>query len=113
MLPEVRKLLFDILEAGKDIEAFVQALDYGQYLADRMVQSAVERKFEIIGEALNRLKYRDDEVLAAIPEHSRIIGFRNVISHGYDTIEPELVWDAVQNHLPALRGVVEGLLGDS
>ena len=53
MLPEVRKLLFDVLEAGTDVKSFVQALDYAQYLANRMVQAAVERKFEIIGEALN------------------------------------------------------------
>lgn len=78
-----------------------------------MVQAAVERKFEIIGEALNRLKHLDETVLAAIPQHGRIIGFRNVITHGYDAIEPELVWDAIQNHLPALGRVVEELLSDS
>jgi uncharacterized protein with HEPN domain len=48
--------------------------------------------------------------LTAIPQHERIIGFRNIISHGYDVIDPELVWDAIQNHLPVLKGVVEDLL---
>ena len=113
MPPEVRKLLFDVLEAGTDVKSFVQALDYAQYLANRMVQAAVGRKFEIIGEALNRLEHLDDKVVAAIPEHGRIIGFRNIISHGYDAVEPELVWDAVENHLPALMEVVGELLGDS
>jgi uncharacterized protein with HEPN domain len=70
----------------------------------------VERKFEIIGEALNRIKRLDKGLLVAIPQHERIIGFRNVISHGYDVIAPELVWDAIQNHLPVLRGMVEELL---
>ena len=113
MPPEVQKLLFDVLQATRDIQEFVRGLAYTQYVADTMVQAAVERKFEIIGEALNRLKHLDDAVLTAIPEHSRIIGFRNVISHGYDAIEPELVWDAIHNHLPALRQVVEALLSDS
>jgi uncharacterized protein with HEPN domain len=113
MRPEVRKLLFDILEAAKDIRLFVHDLEYAQYVTDKMVQAAVERKFEVIGEALNRLKHLDDSVLATIPEHARIISFRNIISHGYDVVEPELVWDAVQNHLSALRHVVETLLSDA
>jgi uncharacterized protein with HEPN domain len=113
MRPEVRKLLFDVLEATRDIQGFVHGLEYTQYVADKMVQAAVERKFQIIGEALNRLKHLDDTVLTSIPEHGRIISFRNVISHGYDVIEPELVWDAIQNHLPALKQVAEGLLGEA
>ncbi|MHC4520195.1 MAG: HepT-like ribonuclease domain-containing protein [Planctomycetota bacterium] len=113
MRPEVRKLLFDALEAAREIQEFVQALDRAQYVANRMVQAAVERKFEIIGEALNRVKHLDDDVLTAIPEHGRIIGFRNIISHGYDTIEPELVWDAIENHLPSLKRVLEALLSDA
>lgn len=113
MRPEVRKLLFDVLEASKDIQEFAGGLEYTQYVASKMIQAAVERKFEIIGEALNRLKPLDDTVLADIPEHNRVIGFRNVISHGYDVIEPELVWDAIQNHLPALRSVVERFLNDA
>lgn len=113
MPPEVQKLLFDVLEAAKDTQAFVHDLEYKQYVADKMVQAAVERKFEVIGEALNRLKHLDETVLAAIPQHRRIIGFRNVITHGYDAIEPELVWDAIQNHLPTLKQAIEALLGDA
>jgi uncharacterized protein with HEPN domain len=110
MQHEVRKHLFDIAQAASDIQEFTRDLTYAQYLADTKTQAAVERKFEIIGEALNRIKRLDKDLLAAIPQHERIIAFRNVISHGYDIIAAELVWDAVQNHLPGLRGMVEDLL---
>jgi uncharacterized protein with HEPN domain len=96
--------------AAGDIQEFTRGLTYAQYRADTKTQAAVERKFEIIGEALNRIKRLDKDLVAAIPEHERIISFRNIISHGYDVIDPELVWDAIQNHLSVLKGVVESLL---
>lgn len=73
-------------------------------------RAAVERKFEIIGEALNRLYREDDEALSQIRDYQRIIGFRNILAHGYDAIDQHLVWDAVQNHLPLLREDVERLI---
>jgi uncharacterized protein with HEPN domain len=110
MQDEVRTYLFDVLQAAKDIQEFTRGLTYVQYIADAKTQAAVERKFEVIGEALNRIKRLDKAVEATIPDHERIIGFRNVISHGYDVVDPELVWDAIQNHLSALMQVVESLL---
>jgi uncharacterized protein with HEPN domain len=107
---DVKKYLFDILNAAKNIEEYTCGLEYTDYLADSQVQAAVERKFEIIGEALNRIKRLDSRVLESISEHQRIIGFRNVITHGYDALDTELVWDAVRNHLPTLIKQVEQLL---
>jgi uncharacterized protein with HEPN domain len=109
---ETKKYLYDILEATENIEEYTSGLTYREYLADSMIQAAVERKFEIIGEALNRIKKLDSTVLNAISEHQRIVGFRNVISHGYDSIDTDLVWDAVQNHLPALKQQIKQLLND-
>jgi len=79
-------------------------------MTDARTQAAVERKFEVIGEALNRIRRLDDSFVVTIPEYERIIGFRNVISHGYDIVDPEIVWDAVRNHLPGLHHKVERLL---
>ncbi|MCX5638406.1 MAG: DUF86 domain-containing protein [Planctomycetota bacterium] len=107
---DVKKYLFDILDAAKNIEEYTRGFEYTGYLADSQVQAAVERKFEIIGEALNRIKKLDASVLESISEHQRIIGFRNVITHGYDSLDTELVWDAVRNHLPMLIKQVEQLL---
>jgi uncharacterized protein with HEPN domain len=77
---EVKKCLFDILEASKSIEEYASGLEYRDYLADGMLQAAVERKFEVIGEALNRIKKLDRSILGRISEHERIIGFRNLDS---------------------------------
>jgi uncharacterized protein with HEPN domain len=107
---EVKKCLFDILNATESIEQYTHRLDFTDYLADGQVQAAVERKFEIIGEALNRIKKLDASMLESISENQRIIGFRNVITHGYDTLDTELVWDAVCNHLPTLKEQAKRLL---
>jgi uncharacterized protein with HEPN domain len=107
---EIRKHLFDILQATKNIEEFTRQMTYVDYGANRMVQAAVEREFEIIGEALSRIKKLDSSFLEHISEYQRIIGFRNVITHGYDAIDLELVWDAVKNHLTTLKEEVQELL---
>jgi uncharacterized protein with HEPN domain len=75
-----------------------------------MLRSAVERQFEIIGEALSRLAKDDPQVAAAIPDHGKIIGFRNVLIHGYATVDDRIVWGVIENHLAPLRAAVAGLL---
>jgi uncharacterized protein with HEPN domain len=80
------------------------------YNTDRMLRQAIERNFEIIGEALNRLSKIDHQLLLRISDYQRIISFRNILIHGYDAILGERVWDAVQNHLPNLMTEVEELL---
>jgi len=105
-----KKHLFDIQQSIRSIVTYTQDLDENAYLANQMVQAAVERKFEIIGEALNRLSRDDDDVLAEIRDYQRIIGFRNILAHGYDAIDQHLVWDAVQNHLTPLSEDVERLM---
>lgn len=102
MSDEIRKLLFDVLLASEDIGSFTEGLDFPAYLKSKMVQRAVEREFEIIGEALNRLKKADPELLEHVSEYHRIIGFRNILAHGYDIIDEKLVWDAINKHLPVL-----------
>lgn len=63
-----RKFLFDIIEAAKDIEVFVAGMTLEDYSADTQVKAAVERKFEIIGEALNRIKRVSPELLSEITD---------------------------------------------
>lgn len=70
----------------------------------------MERDFQIIGEALNRIKKIDEGTLAAISEQHRIIGFRNILIHGYDIVDDMLVWTAVETHLPVLIAEIRELL---
>ena len=62
-------------------------MDFKAYHESPLTQRAVERDFEIIGEALNRIRKIDEEILERVSEHQRIIGFRNVLIHGYDLID--------------------------
>jgi len=75
-----------------------------------MLRAAVEREFEIIGEALARLAKQDEGLASRIGEHRRIIAFRNILIHGYADVDDRLVWDIVETKLPALRREVAALL---
>ena len=100
MNDETRKNLIDILQAAEEIQDFVRGMDFKEYQNKPVTKRAVERDFEIIGEALNRIKCTGDELLKKISEHHRIIGFRNILIHGYDIVDEAIVWKAVTNHLP-------------
>ncbi len=110
MRSDPRVPLWDVEQTGADIERFIEDMDRDAWLRDRRTRAAVERKFEISGEALNRLYRSHPEHADQIPDLPRIIGFRNVLAHGYDSIVPEDVWDYARNDLPALRSVVQAML---
>jgi uncharacterized protein with HEPN domain len=110
MKGEVQKNFIDVLNAAEEIMIFVSGMDFQAYSKSALTQRAVERNFEIIGEALNRIKKIDQEILEAISGYYRIIGFRNILIHGYDTVDEMIVWDAVENHLPLLISETKKLL---
>ncbi len=110
MQADPRVLLKDIDQASTHIESFTDNMDAAAYIADVRTQAAVERKFETIGEAVNRLQKLYPDLAERIPQMRRIINFRNLLAHGYEHVVPELVWDYVQNHLPQLHQAVCTLL---
>ncbi len=110
MKDEIQKNLFDILQAAEEIETFTHNIDYQVYKDSPITQRAVERDFEIIGEALNRIKRIDENILEEVSEYHRIIGFRNILIHGYDIVDDLIVWNAVTNHLPVLIEDIRKLL---
>ena len=109
---ETKKLLYDILQAAESLERFTSGKNFIDYQADPMLRAAVERQFEIIGEALRRLSKEDPEVVARIREHQRIIAFRNILIHGYAEIDHRLVWGILEGKLPDLHRQVEALLAN-
>ncbi|OQB47887.1 MAG: hypothetical protein BWY02_01978 [bacterium ADurb.Bin157] len=106
-LHTTEKLLFDVLSAAKSIQEFTRDFDMDSFQSNELVQSACERKFEIIGEALNRLKRYFPDAAAEIPEIEKIVGFRNIIAHGYDIVDSEMVWETIQLFLPKLIENIE------
>jgi uncharacterized protein with HEPN domain len=107
---ESRKLLFDVRQSVERLAQFTAGKTLADYLGDVLLRSAVERQFEIIGEALAQLTKRDSELAERISQRRRIIDFRNVIIHGYSEVDDKLVWDVLQSNLPTLRREIEGLL---
>ena len=74
------------------------------------MRQAIERNFEIVGEAVGQLARNDPETASRLSEHERIVAFRHVLIHGYDLVDDELVWDTMRTKLPVLLSEVEELL---
>jgi uncharacterized protein with HEPN domain len=112
MQRDPRAFLWDVREAALAIQSFTAGMDAAAYAANPMAQAAVERKFEIIGEALNQLSKLDAAVAARIPDLAQIVAFRNQLIHGYATVNVSTVWNITQTALPALRDAVQVLLDE-
>jgi uncharacterized protein with HEPN domain len=112
MQPEAKKYLHDIKLAADAIAQFTSDKTFSDYVGDLMLRSAVERQFEIIGEALSKVSQLDVGVAARISEHRRIIAFRNLLIHAYADVDDRLVWDVIATKLPGLRAELSALLNE-
>ena len=110
MHPKSLKLLEDVRAAVAFIKTAASDKSEADYLGDTVLRFAVERNFEIIGEALGRLAKLDPVTTARISNCSRIIAFRNVLIHAYDHIDHRLVWRVIQADLPTLLGEIGQLM---
>ncbi len=82
-----RTFLWDRPDAADAIQGYVQGRNFDDYLANRLLRAGAEREFVTIGEAMSQFAKLAPEVAARISDMRRIIGFRNMIVHGYDRIE--------------------------
>ena len=110
MQRDPRAFLWDVQQAAGAITRFTAGLDAASYRANPLIRSAVERQFEIIGEALNRLSKEAPDLADRVPNLGKIVGFRNVLIHGYAVIEDGRVWEIVTTLLPSLRASITDLL---
>ena len=106
---KAKKLLFDILSAINNIDNYIgEEKIFDKYVDNPMLQDAVERNIEIIGEAMNKLLNIEPKII--ITNARRIVDARNKIIHGYDEIENVQIWAIVINSLPTLKVEVQGYL---
>lgn len=112
MQRDPQAFLWDVQNAAQAIEHFTSGRTEDDFLHDEMLRAAVERQFEIIGEALNQLNKVDPATAARIPDLARIVAFRNLLIHGYAAIDARRVWRIRQTALPPLIEAVDALLGD-
>jgi uncharacterized protein with HEPN domain len=110
---EAQKYLYDILQAAGLLVQFSAGKTLEDYSRDPMLRSAVERQFEVIGEALNRLLKVAPEQAARISEYKRIIAFRNILVHGYAEVDERIVWGVLEQKLPILHKEIKELLEGS
>ena len=109
MSREEKKLLFDIQASLMAIESYMQGVsNFDDYQSNPMLQDAVERNLEIIGEAVGQLLKINP--LIQISNARRMVDTRNFIIHSYDNIDNTRVWTIIINHLPILKTEVDNLL---
>ena len=101
--------LVDILDSIDRIEVFVGSPKlFSNYDSNILIQQAVERNLEIIGESCKRLLVQKPDI--TISNIRSIINTRNKISHGYDEIKNSEIWNIITRHLPLLKSEIEFLL---
>jgi uncharacterized protein with HEPN domain len=109
-LRDPQKYLYDIVSSCGFILEFTEAKTVEDYKNDRAFRSALERELQIIGEAMLQLDRVAPEIAEKIPEYRNIIGFRHVLVHGYDALDPATVWNVVETKLDGLHDKVQSIL---
>ena len=107
-----KKRLLDALLACRAIARYTAGLDFAAYEQNELIRDAVERRFAILGEALNRATTDDPTLTAALPDVRRIVALRNRVVHAYDAVDDEIVWNIITRRLPALQARLENLLAE-
>jgi uncharacterized protein with HEPN domain len=102
MQRDSQAFLLDVVDAGEAILEDVRGLSLVDYCARRLIRSAVEREFILIGEALANLSRVDPALFAKIDHGRQIISFRNKLSHDYAKVDHALVWGVIETYLPDL-----------
>lgn len=105
----IKKYLVDMLNSINSIEDFLGIKKYYEhYKSNRQLKRAIERELEIIGEALNKAMKIDPKL--EIKNGRKIIQIRNIIAHAYDSVDDEIIWSIIINHLPKLKIEIENLM---
>jgi uncharacterized protein with HEPN domain len=105
-----QKYLYDITDCCEFLLEITSNKTVEDYKNDRVFRSAIERELQIIGEAMNQLEHISSEMAHQISEHRNIIGFRNILVHGYDSLNPETVWNVIETKLDILLKQSRALL---
>jgi uncharacterized protein with HEPN domain len=110
MQHDVEAHLWDVIESVDLIERYCKDATLDTYLRDTFLQDAVERRLQIIGDALSKSVELSPVIAEAIPWVRQVIAFSNRLVHGYKTIGDQIVWEIIRTELPQLRAAVLPLL---
>jgi uncharacterized protein with HEPN domain len=101
------KWLEDILTEGTDALEFLEGRSQDDYIADKRLRAMVERKLFVVGEAMAQLSNHFPELAQTLPDVREIVGFRNLLAHGYFALDHRRVYDIATASLPELLALVE------
>ncbi len=106
---EYKAYLRDIYDATRKIEKYVEGISFEDFESNELIQDAVIRNLEIIGEAVKNLP---ENVKSKYPdiEWKRIGGLRDILIHAYFGVDVEVVWDIVKNKVPQLKEKIGKIL---
>jgi uncharacterized protein with HEPN domain len=106
---DVRLLLYDILECIEKIEKYTKDMNFEDFVKNDLVADAVIRNLEIIGEAVKNIP---EDIRSKYPDipWKKIVGFRNIVIHGYFGVDLNIVWTVVRKHLKELKPKIESIL---
>ena len=110
MPPRPDVFLETALLALRRVSRFMAKRSLGAYLADDLCQSAVERQLEIAGDALGQLRKLDAVLFGKIPDGDLVVAFRNVLAHGYATLDHRRVYEIASSRAGELLKTLETLL---
>ncbi len=111
MQPKVLKYILDIESVIQEIESIKSKTqnNFNLFQSDIILQRAIERDLEILGEAIKRITEVEPSI--SITSVKNIIGLRNIISHAYDSIEPEMIWGIIHKDIPILEAEINRIKG--
>jgi uncharacterized protein with HEPN domain len=110
MQRDSRAYLDDVVEACEAIQQALTGMDLAAYYANRLVRSAVEREFIIVGEAMAALSRLSPEIFGRITHARRIVDFRNQLTHQYSDVDDTVVWLIARHDAPVLHAECAALL---
>lgn len=106
---EIQKYLYDIKTSIESIFDYLgDKRDFYEYQNNKLLRRAIEREFEIIGEAANKILKLNPDI--NIDNARKIVDLRNWVIHSYDKIDDVIIWGIISKHLPLLKKQVDKLL---
>ena len=101
--------LRDMLDNAREAVALSRGKTRAELAKDRVLQLALVKLVEIVGEAATRISSSEQDRFPGIP-WADVIGMRNKLIHGYDELDLKILWDTVRDDLPRLIGDLKRII---
>ncbi len=108
-MPRDQETLIDIFQAAQRVVRFTQGVSRSELESNEEKQAAILYQLTIIGEATKRLSRELRGRYPMIP-WKQMAGMRDIVTHHYDEVDPDVVWDVVQDDIPQLIDMLEPLV---